>query len=428
MNQTSTFQASTFQASTFQASTFQASTVSAAPGTRLYFLDWVRILAFFVLVLYHVGMYYVSWGWHVKSAAASSALEPLMMLSSPWRLGLLFLVSGVAARFMLKKLGATTFMRRRSARLLIPLVFGMLVIVPPQPYFEIIEKIAYQGSYLDFMGQYLRAYHGFCNKDGCLALPTWNHLWFVAYLWCYTIALAALALACGARLDKLSQRLGQLLHGWKLFVLPVAALLALRVALNHRFPSTHALVDDWHNHAHYFLLFLAGALLAGERQFWARLEAARWFGLGLAAFGWCGIEVVIAWPDALVPPADLPYWRLAYSLCHSLMVWSAITAVCGFAHRHLQFDSAKRRYLTQAVFPVYILHQSLIVVLAHALKPAKLAPALEGPMLVVLTLAISFGAFEIIRRNRLLQTLFGATLTEAVAAAPAGARAQPLAA
>jgi hypothetical protein len=50
-------------------------------GERRYDLDWVRIGAFMLLILYHVGMYYVTWDWHVKSPDASHAIEPLMMLS-----------------------------------------------------------------------------------------------------------------------------------------------------------------------------------------------------------------------------------------------------------------------------------------------------------------------------------------------------------
>ena len=41
---------------------------------RRYDLDWIRICAFGVLVLYHVGMYYVTWDWHVNSPHASHAL------------------------------------------------------------------------------------------------------------------------------------------------------------------------------------------------------------------------------------------------------------------------------------------------------------------------------------------------------------------
>ena len=83
-------------------------------GQRRYDLDWVRIGAFMLLILYHVGMYYVTWDWHVKSPQASATIEPLMMLSSPWRLSLLFLVSGVATGFLLARQGSTRFLRLRS--------------------------------------------------------------------------------------------------------------------------------------------------------------------------------------------------------------------------------------------------------------------------------------------------------------------------
>ncbi len=57
-------------------------------GERRYDLDWVRIGAFMLLIFYHVGMYYVSWDWHVKSVHASHTIEPLMLLTNPWRLSL----------------------------------------------------------------------------------------------------------------------------------------------------------------------------------------------------------------------------------------------------------------------------------------------------------------------------------------------------
>ncbi|MEO6365260.1 MAG: acyltransferase family protein, partial [Luteimonas sp.] len=158
--------------------------------TRRHDLDWIRVCAFALLVLYHVGMYYVTWDWHVKSPAASTALEPLMVLTSPWRLSLLFLVSGAATAFLLDK-SRTGFLRARSWRLLVPLVFGMLVIVPPQAYYEIVEKSAggYTEGYLTFWGRYLHGDGSFCRDGECLDLPTWNHLWFVAYLWVYTVLL-----------------------------------------------------------------------------------------------------------------------------------------------------------------------------------------------------------------------------------------------
>ncbi len=390
-----------------------------APGQRQYFLDWIRIFAFFVLILYHTGMYYVTWGWHVKSPHASDTLEPYMMLSGPWRLALLFLVSGVASTYLLNKLGAGAFVRQRSVRLLPPLLFGMLVIVPPQSYFEVVEKLSYQGGYAEFMRLYLGGYQGFCKDGECLKLPTWNHLWFVAYLWVYTLLLAALVkLSPAALRERAGAALARLLSGWRIIALPAAVLAAARLALADGYPATHALLDDWYNHAVYFPLFLLGATLATRRDFWAGLEQARWPALGLALGGWAALMIYYAIPEALAATAQVQAWRPVLRSVYALLQWSAIAAVCGFGHRHLQFDSPARRYLTQAVFPLYIVHQTLIVSLAHALKPARLPPALEGLILVLLTLTISFAVVEVVRRVALLRPLFGLALrADSVAAA-----------
>src|ERR1700730_2754133 len=161
-------------------------------GQRRYDLDWVRIGAFMLLICYHVGMYYVTWDWHVKSTQASHAIEPLMLLTSPWRLSLLFLVSGVATAYLLSR-SAGNFLGARSFRLFIPLAFGMAVIVPPQSYLEVVEKLGYPGSFAEFWRLYITGFHGFCRGTDCLIMPTWNHLWFVAYLWVYTVLLYAAA-------------------------------------------------------------------------------------------------------------------------------------------------------------------------------------------------------------------------------------------
>jgi surface polysaccharide O-acyltransferase-like enzyme len=397
---------------------------------RLYFFDWIRILAFFVLILYHTGMYYVTWDWHVKSPYASDAIEPLMILSSPWRLGLLFMISGVATAFMLKKIRVGALLRQRSWRLLIPLVFGMFVIVPPQSYFEVVEKVAYQGSYAEFMRLYVSGYHGFCRGDDCLRMPTWNHLWFVAYLWAYTMIGGLLAWLLGPRLQAVSAALGRLLSDWKIIVLPAAVLAIARYTLVERFPTTHALVDDWYSHAQYFFLFALGVMLAMQTGFWARVEALRWTSLGLWLACWALVVIYWSIPDALANMPAVQQWKLLMRAVYCLGQWVAILTVCGFGHRHLNFDSAKRRYLTEAVFPVYILHQTLIVTMAHWLKPVKLAPGIEGVFLVVLTFAISFGVFELVRRIAVLRPLFGlgalTSQTSAYAAQAPAATATPV--
>ena len=375
------------------------------PGSRLYFLDWLRIIAFFLLILYHTGMYYVTWDWHVKSPAAGTAIEPLMLLLSPWRMSLLFLISGAASGFLLTKMARGRFLRERSRRLLPPLLFGMLVIVPPQPFCEVIEKVGYTDSYADFMRLYLTAYHGFCRGTDCLGLPTWNHLWFVAYLWTYTVVLWLIVRLAGyGRLAGAGDRLARLLTGWRALLLPMAALALVRVLLKPWFEETHALVDDWYLHAVYLPLFLAGVMLAQQERFWCELERLRFVALGIALAGWAILVCLHTLPEAAYAWRGFP---LLAACVRSTFQWCAIVALCGFARRHLHRDGAARRYLTTAVFPVYIVHQTLIVGLAMLLKPLRIAPVTEGAILVVLTCVLSFGIYEAVRRIGVLRPLFG---------------------
>ncbi|HEU4853120.1 MAG TPA: acyltransferase family protein [Telluria sp.] len=393
---------------------------------RHYFLDWARIIAFFILILYHTGMYYVTWDWHVKSPFASGMLEPFMFLSSPWRLGLLFFISGVASAFLLSNTRAGAFVRQRSWRLLLPLAFGMLVIVPLQPYYEVVEKVGYTGSFLEFMRLYVTGFDGFCRED-CLILPTWNHLWFVAYLWVYTVLLAALATLSGsARLERWGSALARLLGGWRAIVLPAAVLAASRNMLAYRFETTHALVDDFYSHGVYLPLFAAGVLLAREERFWKTLQALRVQALGIALACWAFLVYYHLVVDHSAHSAALmevlrPTEDVVYGLCQ----WSAIAAACGFARRHLNQDGPRRQYLTHAVFPVYILHQTVIVTLAHNMQPLGLAPAIEGPVIVALTLALCFGGYEVMRRFALTRPLFGLGEAAAPASAPRTAPATP---
>ena len=368
-------------------------------------LDWIRIAAFLLLILYHVGMYYVSWDWHVKSPAASRALEPLMLLTNPWRLALLFLVSGAATAFMMRRLEAGELARARSWRLLVPLVFGMLVVVPPQSYFEVVEKISYAGSFGDFYVRYLSVDRDFCRGKDCLVVPTWNHLWFVAYLWFYTMVLAAVLAWKPAWREKLEAALARALTGWGLLLWPWLAIAAWRILLVGRFGSTYRLVDDWHNHAFFFTVFAIGFLAARNQRFWKEMERLRWPALALAAASYA----FIAWYFWARPFGAMPgdAVRAMQRAIYALDVWATIVAICGFAHRHIRGDGPVRRYLTDAIFPFYIVHQTAIIAFAVWLRPLGLHPGIEAGVLVLLTALACVATYELARRVAPLRPLFG---------------------
>jgi len=122
---------------------------SKQPVNRHFGMDWLRIGAFALLIAYHVAMVFVPWGWHIKTQEPVGWLVYPMLALNPWRLSLLFLVSGFASRAMLSKsdISLGRFLGQRTARLLVPLLFGILVIIPPQSWAECVQAERYRAVF-----------------------------------------------------------------------------------------------------------------------------------------------------------------------------------------------------------------------------------------------------------------------------------------
>lgn len=367
-------------------------------------LDWIRVGAFFLLILYHVGMFYVPWDFHVKSPHPVEWLQPVMWLTNPWRLTLLFLVSGAATRFMADKLSAGGLAKARTARLLPPILLAVFVIVPPQTYYEIVEKLAYAGSFAEFYGKYVTASGHWRPGGEPLITPTYNHMWFVVYLFLYSLILAA-ALKWGRGLvATLDRGVERALDGWGLLVWPVVALVVLRATLFPMFEVTHALIDDWYNHAVSFGVFLLGFLIAKSEVLKSRFIALRWPALLLAIVSY-GAYAALGW---FLPDTDeVTPGEIARQTAFALDQWFAIAAVLGFGGKHLTRGGPVLTYLTLGVFPFYIVHQTFIVVAGHYLAQLGMNQALEAAILIAGTFAACFATYEIVRRVNVLRPLFG---------------------
>lgn len=382
-------------------------------------LDWIRVGAFFLLILYHVGMFYVPWDWHVKSPHPVEWLEPLMQLTNPWRLTLLFLVSGAATRFMADKMTAGALAGARVSRLLPPLVFAMLVIVPPQSYLQVLEATPdMAGSFGAFYLKYVTASGHWRQGDDVLITPTWNHMWFVAYLFVYSLLLAAVWAVARAPMRRFGERLADGLDNIGLLVWPVVVLAVFRLALRPFFEETHNLVWDWYVHAESLSAFLFGFLTARSEALKARFVSLRWPALALAIAAWAawaGYNWVFRAADAVPPEALKQVMRCVYALDQ----WCAIVAVLGFGARHITRGGPVLSYLTLGVFPFYIVHQTVIVVAGHYLARLGLNQALEAAILIATTFAACFLTYEIVRRAPLLRPLFGLKGQSAARVSPA---------
>jgi len=380
--------------------------ISNPVSARRYDLDWLRIIAFGVLIFYHVGMFYTPWDWHVKSVHAGPGAEPLMRLSSPWRLSLLFFISGVAFAYLHDKRGGWRFAFDRGLRLFPVLVFGMLVVVMPQTYFQLREMGEIMPGMLAFWPDYILAW-----EIADIAVPTWNHLWYVAYLLVYAVLLTPLLGVLKRFGSGPGRRLGQVWDGrwgpiW-LVLLGFVPMMAYRVFLVPHFETTHNLTEDWANHAISFTYLLYGVFAARSERFWLVVDRALPLTLGLTLALAAALTPVWMFWEAF---ADRPVALWIARTGRVLYAWTMIVCLLGLARRYLTGDGPVRRYLTEAIFPVYILHQTLTVSAGYTLTRMGLDVWAEFTLVTLITAAGSFAGFELIRRIKPLRPVFGLKL------------------
>lgn len=161
---------------------------------RRHDIDALRALAFALVIVYHVAMYYVAgWHWHLKSPDAVEWLQWPMRALNLWRMDLVFLVSGLAFGFLRRGQTGLRLFGQRSLRLLLPLAFGMAVVVPYQAYAQAVANGSVAPGLWEFLARYYRG--GPWPReafDGADFGMTWNHLWYLPYLWLYTSVVVAL--------------------------------------------------------------------------------------------------------------------------------------------------------------------------------------------------------------------------------------------
>lgn len=368
-------------------------------STRRYDLDWLRVIAFGLLIFYHVGMYYVTWGWHVMSPYSSDFLEPAMSLLNPWRLSLLFVISGVAVKFAADKMTRGRFAASRLKRLSIPFFFGSFVIVAPQTYFELLRHGAVEPGYWDFYLDYLN----FNQRWPEVFTPTYNHLWYVLYVMIYTLAAIPLM---GLLVRVSDSRLFSRVMGSPLAIfLPALLFVLYRFTSDIASPETHDITKDWGAHIRYGSYFLVGVLVAKSPAFWGAIARYWKLAAGLAIVSAVGLSLVWANWEALTPEGEVMNaaraWRIFY-------IWWVICALFGAAQAYLNRPSKTLSYLTEAVFPYYILHQTLTILAGVALAPYLIGAV---PEFLAVTLATALGCVllheYVIRRVAWLRPLFG---------------------
>jgi glucan biosynthesis protein C len=366
---------------------------------RHYGLDWLRIAAFALLIFYHIGMVFAPWDWVVKSAHVYPELIVPMAILTPWRLPLLFAVSGYASRKLFDKSGSIRdFVTSRNLRLGIPWAFAMLILVPPEMWVRVREH-----GYPFGIGHFwiLDSWHR--GLFYSIEFPSWEHLWFVVYLWAYTLVLAGLLWGVGVA--TIQRRFEWLADGRRIVWVPIASLALAKLSLMFFVPERQGLFSDWAGHAQYVPIFLFGFALGGSTLLWPAIH--RMWRAALATVVVAGAIVVtveLQYQGHDVPPHGVMALDRSARLA---MAWGAIVLLLHVAETYWNRDHRWRATLAEAVFPFYLVHHPVIVLLAWYTLPLGLGPWTEFGLLLVGTTGACLIFYLVGRELNWLRPLIG---------------------
>jgi glucan biosynthesis protein C len=360
-------------------------------------MDWLRVLAILLLHLFHTGMMFNSWDFHLKAPRTMAWLDPPMAALHLVRMPLLMLLSGAGTALALRTRGLGAFAWDRTQRLLVPLVVGMFLVVPPQIYFERRDQGLIGPGYFAFYRQVL----------DFVPYPagsfSWHHLWFVAYLFVYCLLALPVFWALGQPWGQRALARGEalLLRGpwlWLLFA-PMAASNLIFAG----YPETHALWGDPKVFSYYALLFLYGHLLGRCPRLWERLAEVRWWSVGLAVPLWAAML-----PDGEFPA---PFERIGRD---AVSFWTLLAAL-GLARHFVHRRGPWLAYVQGLTYPFYILHQTVILAVGYAVlhgigaipAQASAAPGWLFLDVLLVSFVLTCAGCELIARVPLLRPLFG---------------------
>jgi peptidoglycan/LPS O-acetylase OafA/YrhL len=355
---------------------------------RYDFLDWLRVLAIFVLFFFHTGMIFVGWGWHIVNRQTLPSLEWPMDIAHRLRMPLLFVIAGAGMWFALERRTTARFLQERTIKLLLPLVVGVFLVVPPQIYYERLLRGQWHGSYLEFYASRVLQFIPYPAGDF-----SWHHLWFILYLYSYVLLLLPAML-------------------WWRRVKPRATpgawmcLLGLPLGINEAllkpwFPETHNFVSDWYVFNHYLLLTAYGFVMASVPGTWKWLSEFRKWSLiaGLGSF----VALI-----SLFNTGVIQHGSVADGIGANIFTWLWMMVFLGYGYRYLSFANPLLVWAREASYPIYILHQTVIVVIGYYIIQYSWTPWSKYLVILVLSISACVVIYQgCIRRLTALRLVFG---------------------
>lgn len=385
----------------------------ARASSRRHDIDWLRVLAIYILFPIHVAIVFSSLPfYHIRNSTVSFGMLVFLAIVEPWIMPLFFVLAGWATFYSLRARGSRRFLKERVQKLLIPLVVGCVLFGPPIKYLELrsgfdgnpyslcsrvdpthhfgpcipldnADSPPFDESFLEFWSTFFTQFDRF----------TWSHLWFIGYLFTFSLIYLPLFLW----LMKSRHNFARASAAW--VYLPMVPLLLIEITLRPRWPGLQNLYNDWANFAYFSTLLIAGFLLAKYPALEGALHREWKRALGISLVG-----MMLRVPSAvgiIISPA-LSFVGLVVA------GWGFIVALLGFAHSRLMHTNTVLEYLRESAFPVYILHQAAIVCIGYRVIQLPLGITVKYALLLAASFAATLAAYKfIVRRIPILRFAFG---------------------
>jgi glucan biosynthesis protein C len=344
---------------------------------RRYDIDWLRVIAIGLLLIYHSAIGFQSWsimiGFISNSKTWESLWTPMSMLNV-WRIPFLFYVSGMGVYFAIQNRNWKQLIVERSARIGIPFLFGMFFIVP--------------------IGVFISQYHYHWRLT---YTPNPGHLWFLGNIFIYVVVLSPLFFFLKRNQDakSIAGLIKVMSSPWGM-LLVIAAFVAEVLLVNPNLFEVYAMT--WHGFFIGLLAFFFGFLfvLSGA-SFWNMIFKWRWLFLSLATMLYAYRLFQL--------PIPAPSFRLAIES----NLW--VISIFAFGYRYLNQPSKILDYLSQAAYPVYILHMIFLSLGSVLIFPLNIPVAFQFILVLLFTGVGCFATYEfVIRRTKIIRPLFGLKL------------------
>jgi hypothetical protein len=319
-----------------------------------------------------------------------------------WRMPLLLFISGAGTYMAMSKRTPRQYAGERFKRLFVPLVFGMFVVVPPQIYYEYINK--YDG-YWDF---YKTVFEFQPYPGGSFS---WHHLWFILYLFLYSLILIPfLVYIRSARSIKFRERISRWLSSPAgMLLIPSLFIFATQLLLRPYFPEEEHNLTDWAYFVFYMCFFFFGMLCYADKKLWLSIGANRSYLLVaslllLIPFYICYFHfrdlIALPWTDETV--------ELIFDIIAIFLSWFTVITVIAFGQHYLNKPHPWLKYVNEGLYPFYILHQTVIIMIGYYICQLDWNIAAKYWSIATLTL-ISCIAFYLllIRPFNIMRLFFG---------------------